>query len=94
MEVIEKTRWEGDKTVGTESEKKDEERSEKTRQSSNAKLTPELPQQLTAGPFLSQNMENYNPKEGRKRETKRQRTNGVNKFQDDKLNPNISLTKL
>ena len=26
MEVIEKTRWEGDKTVGTESEKKDEER--------------------------------------------------------------------
>ena len=30
----------------------------------------------------------------KKRETKRQRTNGVNKFQDDKLNPNISLTKL
>ena len=26
MEVIEKTRWEGDKTVGVESEKKDEER--------------------------------------------------------------------
>ena len=26
MEVIEKTRWEGDKTVGMESEKKDEER--------------------------------------------------------------------
>ena len=26
MEVIEKTRWEGDKTVGLESEKKDEER--------------------------------------------------------------------
>ena len=26
MEFIEKTRWEGDKTVGVESEKKDEER--------------------------------------------------------------------
>ena len=26
MEVIEKARWEGDKTVGVESEKKDEER--------------------------------------------------------------------
>ena len=26
MEVIEKIRWEGDKTVGVESEKKDEER--------------------------------------------------------------------
>ena len=26
MEVIEKTRWEGDKIVGVESEKKDEER--------------------------------------------------------------------
>ena len=26
MKVIEKTRWEGDKTVGEESEKKDEER--------------------------------------------------------------------
>lgn len=35
-------------------EKEDEERSEKTRWSSRAKLTPELPQQLTAGPFLSQ----------------------------------------
>lgn len=34
-------------------------------------------------------MENYNPKEGRKRETKGQRTNGVNKFQDGKLNPKM-----